>query len=141
MTDEQPKLSHVGKALCFFCREPMTIMLDPGLKQSLPDEAVYNLDPCEKCKKAMETGYILMGWNDQQKLPANPQPMDFERTGEWLVMTEEGLQELLKNNPRTLEGVKKLRYMFIPGKLARAMIQASEKVAVNPLVTTSVVTQ
>ena len=53
ITDYSEK-SYVGMSTCFLCGEVKELVLDRRLNASLPREACYNTEPCNKCKGYME---------------------------------------------------------------------------------------
>lgn len=102
------ELSHVGMSLCFLCNEPKEILLDRRLKNSLPRQAVYNHEPCDKCKGFMKQGIILISVRDGES-GDNPY-----RTGNWAVIKEEAVQRWMNdNNKDKLEEIIKKRVAFI----------------------------
>jgi hypothetical protein len=95
--------SYVGMSNCFLCGKPKEILLDRRLKDSLPREAVYNKEPCKKCKEYMEQGIILISVRDGES-GNNPY-----RTGGWVVIKEEAVKRIFNN----IEQVLKSRVAFI----------------------------
>ena len=55
----------VGK--CFFCNEDKEVVLLGRLPgdQEAPRSAVYNKEPCEKCKGYMELGVVLISVDEK----------------------------------------------------------------------------
>lgn len=105
--------SHVGMALCFFCGEPKEILLDRRLKNSLVREAIYDYEPCNKCKKWMEKGIILISAAEDsvQNHPENPY-----RTGGWVVVTEEALSKFPMSGKLKDKIIEK-RFSFVSDKV------------------------
>ena len=107
--------SHVGIS-CFFCGETIGVLLDKRLKKSLPNTPiVINMEPCDKCKKFMEQGIILISIKDSTtaeemgkggKLP-NPY-----KTGEWCVVKDDaGFWEIVDSDLSAY--AKRHRFMFL----------------------------
>ena len=102
---EQDK-SHVGMMNCFLCNEPKGLLLDRRLKDSLPHSAVYDKEPCDKCKEHMKQGIIIISTRDGES-GENPY-----RTGGWWVVKEEMIKRLIK--PKALlNDVLKKRVLFM----------------------------
>lgn len=105
--------SHVGMFNCFYCNEPMGVLLDRRLKKSLPMNCgAYDLTPCSKCEEWMKKGIILISIADSTteedmkgRLP-NPY-----RTGGWAVVKQEVIENLFSG--RHLEHALKHRFAFI----------------------------
>lgn len=86
MADEK---SYVGMANCFFCNEPKYILMDKRLKNTLPRNAIYDKEPCDKCKGYMEQGIIIISVRDDETDRENPY-----RTGGWWVVKEEAFKNI-----------------------------------------------
>lgn len=101
---------YVGMEMCFFCQEPRGIILDRGLRKTLPRQATYNTEPCPSCQKLMEAGIILISVRDgeQAKMVAEREMARAKwkregsrgkfrhldnpyRTGGWVVVREEAI--------------------------------------------------
>lgn len=71
--------------LCFWCGAPDGTVVIPGLLKGdaeAPHQAVWSMDPCDKCKENMALGITLM---EATLGPTNkPEP-----TGRWVVVTED----------------------------------------------------
>jgi deoxycytidylate deaminase len=52
--------SYIGMSICFICLEPKEILLDKRLKNTLEQNMIVDMEPCDKCKKHIETGVILV---------------------------------------------------------------------------------
>ncbi len=78
--------------ICFYCGEEKNeIILAghlPGDKEA-PRHAVWNMEPCDKCKEYMEQGIILISVKDNTS-KENPY-----RTGGWVVVKEEALKQII----------------------------------------------
>lgn len=99
--------SYVGMSNCYLCNKPKEILLDRRLKNSLPQSAVYNKEPCDECKKYMEMGIIFIGVKDGEQDKNNPY-----RTGEWCVLKDDAV----KNMPMEKElktSILKMRVAFV----------------------------
>lgn len=80
--------SYVGMMLCFYCQEPMGLVLDRKLRDIIPEKGTYNTEPCDQCKSWMEQGVILISVKDGEDGP-NPY-----RTGGWCVVGEVAFDEV-----------------------------------------------
>ena len=99
--------SYVGMSNCYLCNKPKEILLDRRLKNSLPQSAIYNKEPCDKCKKYMETGIIFIGVKDNEQNHENPY-----RTGEWCVLKEEAVKSMPMND-ELKTSILKMRVAFV----------------------------
>ena len=104
--DNYAEKSHVGMSLCFFCNEPKEIFLDRRLEKSLPREAVYNHEPCDKCKEYMRQGIIVISVRDGENRD-NPY-----RTGGWWVIKEDALTNCI-DDKKLQEDILLKRVVFI----------------------------
>ena len=52
--------SHVGLMVCFYCGEEFGVALDKRLQNSLPLRAIYNMEPCPKCREVLDTGGMIL---------------------------------------------------------------------------------
>ena len=101
--------SYVGMSNCFFCNEAKEILLDRRLRNSLPRSAVYNHEPCDKCKGYMQQGIILISVNEKlTKDMQNPY-----RSGGWCVIKEEAIRRMLQPGD-LLNDILKKRMAFVP---------------------------
>ena len=82
----------VGMATCYICGEPKHILLDRRMKKSLPKQACYDQEPCDKCKEHTKKGIILISVRDGEK-GGNPY-----RTGGWVVMKEEAAKRMFNDD-------------------------------------------
>lgn len=82
------KKSHVGMGTCFICGEVKELILDTRLENTLPREACYNKEPCNKCKELMKQGIIVISVEDGES-GDNP-----HRTGGWWVIKEDALLKI-----------------------------------------------
>jgi len=60
--------------LCFICGESKSVMLFGRMRndEEAPRQAVMNHEPCDKCKKIMEEGVILIEVKDGEEGSQNP---------------------------------------------------------------------
>jgi len=89
--------SYVGMETCFFCGETKnTLLLDRRLKKTLPREACYNKEPCEKCKGYMKAGIMFISVRDGEDGQKNPY-----RTGKMVVLKSSAVKLMLTTfNPK-----------------------------------------
>ncbi len=79
-------------AVCFLCGEDKNeIVLLGRLKGNAeaPCRAVFNQEPCDKCKEYMKQGVILISVKDNDPDQKNPY-----RTGGWIVVTEDCIKKV-----------------------------------------------
>ena len=107
--------SHVGMATCFLCGGVKHIMLDMGLKNTLPREACYDYDPCDTCIGYMKQGIILISVRDGED------GVDPYRTGGWVVVREEVIRRLGGEDNEVTDKALKRRAAFIPDTLWGAL--------------------
>ncbi len=83
--------------VCYFCNEPKNeIILAGRLTNDVeaPKNAVWNMEPCNKCKGYMEMGVILISVKNGE-YGENPY-----RTGGWVVVKDEAVVNIFgKNTP------------------------------------------
>lgn len=97
--------SYVGMSNCFYCNEPKEIILDRRLKNPLPQNAVYDKIPCDKCKGYMKQGIIFIS------VKAGSDKENPYRTGGWWVVKEDFVKRVIKG--KMLRDVLKQRVCFI----------------------------
>lgn len=88
--------------VCFFCTEPKNELILAGRlpnDEEAPQNAVWDMEPCDKCKSFMEQGIILVSVKNGEK-GNNPY-----RTGGWVVVKEGIFNEDCK--------ARKTRFAFI----------------------------
>ena len=86
----------VGMTQCFFCMEAKEVLLDRRLRKTLPRMAVYDHEPCDKCKDWMKQGIILISvrrGSDRK----NP-----HRTGGWVVIREDAFKRIFRDSDEAL---------------------------------------
>ena len=86
----------MGMTQCFFCGEAKEVLLDRRLRKTLPRMAVYDHEPCDKCKDWMKQGIILISvqQGSDQKNP--------HRTGGWIVVKEDAFKRIFKDSNEAL---------------------------------------
>ena len=97
-------------ANCFYCNEPKHILLDRRLKETIPRNAVYDKEPCDKCRKYMEQGIILISVKDGETDKDNPY-----RTGGWWVVKKKFIMRIVKDGT-FLDEILKKRVAFLEDK-------------------------
>jgi hypothetical protein len=97
--------------LCFFCnQEKNEVILAGHMKGDVeaPRNAVWDKQPCDKCREWMKQGIILISVRNGES-GDNPY-----RTGNWIVVKDD-LIEHMGIQPQTLkEHILKARVAFIP---------------------------
>lgn len=90
-------------SICAWCGETKEIVLFGKLKndEEAPRQAVFNLDPCDDCKKQMDKGITLAESLDG-KTP----------TGRWVVVLEDKVHLLIKDEEILKETLEK-RMCFV----------------------------
>jgi hypothetical protein len=141
--------SHVGLMLCWYCLEEGTgVLLDKRLRDSLPNRAVYDMEPCHKCKGFMEQGIILIGATEEsiaqipseqehhqrqvdalpyhQRKNARPFVPNPHRTGHWFVVSEDFVKRNF--NPQSLvDQILKYRWSFIDPEIGEMLKKQHEQ--------------
>ena len=96
---------------CFYCLENKNEVILAGVMrddQEAPRNAVWNMEPCDKCKEYMAKGVILISVDAQRTTDLkNPY-----RTGGWVVVTEAAIR-MVTNMPLQ-EQVLAKRVAFLP---------------------------
>lgn len=100
-------LNYVGLMKCYICGNDKGVVLDRRLKNSLPHSAVYDKEPCDKCKEYMKQGIILIGIRDGETDTNNPY-----RTGEFIVIKKEVIPKIM-NSPELIKAILKSRICFV----------------------------
>jgi len=100
--------SHVGVSNCFFCGETKEILLQKQFRKILPSSAVYNKEPCDKCKKYMKQGIILISIRNGETDMTNPY-----RTGMITVVTTETIEKIITSE-NLKQTILKERVAFVP---------------------------
>lgn len=103
--------SFVGMSNCFICGEVKELLLDRRLKPSLPQSAVYNKEPCDKCKKIMKVGILFVGVKNGEYEKAEDKNNPY-RTGQIIGIKEDAFMQMPINKELKQEIFKKrLCYM------------------------------
>jgi hypothetical protein len=95
--------------LCYVCNEPKNMLLLVGRlpgDAEAPKHAVWDKEPCDKCKGYQQQGIILISVKDGED-GDNPY-----RTGGWVVMTEDAVRRVLVGD--IVEDICKKRMAFVP---------------------------
>jgi len=96
--------SHVGMSLCFFCGEPKEVLLDRRLRNTLPRQSVYNLEPCDECKPKLAQGITFI-----EATVENGKPTP---TGKFAVITEDAFERIV-NDGTLKDAIRAKRVAFI----------------------------
>jgi len=88
------------------------------LEKEMYEPSTYQ--DCEACTKYKEQGVILVGY-DEEKSDLTKMPTHAFRTGEFLVVTVEGVKKLPIPEEFINQAIKK-RILFIPTQLAQQLI-------------------
>lgn len=119
----------LGTELCYFCNQPKAVSLRGRLSSdpSTPREAVVNMIPCDRCKKLMVGGVILISVKDNEmdkmaaemkaaietQTPYIPNP---QRTGGWVVVSDESIR-LMVTDDALRDRILKKRWTFVPDRV------------------------
>lgn len=97
----------VGMTQCFYCGEAKDILIDKFLRKKLPMLAVYDREPCDKCKALMAQGVMLIS------VAKNASGNNPPRTGCMAVVTDDAIRNFVR--PASLaESMIKSRVAFVP---------------------------
>lgn len=104
--------SYVAMQVCFFCGEPMGILLDRRLKKSFHSKEICTgYDPCDTCKEKMSHGITLIEVSTSPR-DATQLPMQEGAypTGAWWVVKEAAFTKPQEHKVQfvTMEVVEKL---------------------------------
>lgn len=102
--------------LCFFCgKENGTVVIPGKLKGDIeaPRHAVWDMTPCEECKKLMDMGILFIEVKDGEKGARNPY-----RTGRQWVLKQEAVERLIADEAMR-DNIIKHRFAFIEEHDAR----------------------
>lgn len=104
--------------LCFFCLEPKNEVLIPGALPNdmpAPQNAVWDWEPCEKCKDWMERGILLISFSESLTSDmTNPY-----RTGGWVVVKEDAVVRML--DKATARKAREVRFLFVTDEAWEAL--------------------
>lgn len=95
---------------CFYCGEDKNELIIVGRlpdDQEAPKNAVWDKEPCDKCKGFMDVGIILISTRDGES-GENPY-----RTGGWCVVNERVVRDIIKDG-KVLDTILKKRVCFVP---------------------------
>jgi len=102
---------------CLFCNEPKHEVILAGYlpgDQEAPTRAVWDRQPCEKCKEHMASGVVLISVRDGES-GDNPY-----RTGGWVVVTDDAIRKVIQT-PEVRDAILKRRVAFIPDEVWYSM--------------------
>ena len=114
--------SYVGMTQCFFCMEAKEVLLDRRLRKTLPRMAVYDHEPCDKCKDWMKQGIILIS------VRPGPDRENPYRTGGWVVIKEDAFKQIFKDSDEAL----RKRIAFVEDEVWDAVGLPRENKEVKP---------
>ena len=97
--------NYVGMESCFFCGKVKHILLDKRMNNTLPQNAVYNKEPCDDCKLVMEMGVLFIG---VKKGESGDNPY---RTGQFIGIKEEAVKKMISEP--LLSSILKKRVCFV----------------------------
>ena len=108
---------------CFYCGKDMGVALLGRLKDDVeaPRECVLNYEPCDDCKKYMEEGIIVIGVKDGSN-EDNPY-----RTGEFLVITEDGIGNIINPDSDLYRCIMEHRFVFIEHSVLKNIVSVEDK--------------
>jgi len=94
---------------CFFCMEPMGLVLFGRMKGGgeAPREVCLNHEPCDKCAGYMKEGIVLISASEEKGTSENPW-----RTGGWIVIKEEALRRIIVQE-ELIETIARKRFAFV----------------------------
>lgn len=87
------------------------------IEEQFSEASIYQ--DCAQCTEYKKMGVILIGY-DPARSDTTQVPEGFYRTGELLVVTDEGLQKLNLGKEVTQQALSK-RKLFIPSQLAQEL--------------------
>lgn len=95
---------------CFYCGEAKGVILFGRMKgdREAPRQVCLDHEPCDKCRRFMEQGIILIGV-DEAKSDDEKNPY---RDGKWCVVTEDYVHRVFKKGD-LLDSVLKRRCAFL----------------------------
>lgn len=95
--------SHVGMFCCPLCKEPMGVLLDRQLKNSLKQYNIIGPELCDKCKQRLkDEDHIIL--YEAEKTPKGPRLL-----GKWI---EVDLKPFLNDNEKENNFLKENRFGF-----------------------------
>lgn len=99
-------------SVCYFCGEDKNEVVLPGMLRGdaeAPRKAVWNKEPCDKCKGYMAAGIIFIGVTGPEE---ETQPFA-NRSGKFCVLREEAVKRILKPG-EMLSDIINRRVAFVP---------------------------
>ena len=87
-------------SVCYFCNEPKNEIIIAGRlpnDDEAPKYAIWNMEPCDKCKGYMEQGIILISVKNGER-GNNPY-----RTGGWVVINEDAAKQIFGDNCQAIK--------------------------------------
>jgi hypothetical protein len=108
--------SHVGMMQCYYCGEAYGIAIHTRMKKTLERQAIYSTEPCDKCKRYMGLGVILISirdsTTDEEMKPKGDSPPNPYRTGWFAVVKDDFIKEAIK--PESMvDWALNYRFLFI----------------------------
>lgn len=112
-------VGEVAIGRCYFCHTDKEVILRSRGKGEL-EHGVYNLDPCEECKKYMEQGIIVISIRNDEPPPEKGKIPNPHRTGGWWVVKEQAFKEIFKGE-ELIKQATKLRFAFAEDRTCEAV--------------------
>lgn len=113
-TGQEINKDYAGLENCFFCGDAKSVLLDRRLKKTLPHSAVYNKEPCDKCRKIMEQGVLFIAVRDGEEGKKNPY-----RTGQLIGLKDEAVKRMVKEP--LLSNILNSRVCFIEESVLKSL--------------------
>ncbi len=114
----------VAMTKCFLCGGHKDLLMNSKLTPAMAKhvKSMHNqctdMEPCQECKKHMETHVILIGI-DEEKSDQSEGAAGAWRTGEFLVVSDRLVAQIIKEP--MLADVLKRRVAFIPSEIAKEL--------------------
>lgn len=87
--------------VCFFCGEDKNELIIPGRLKGdaeAPQRAIYDYEPCEKCKEKMKKGIVMIGVTEIQPEDERPEIQEgLYPTGRWCLVTRNYIKRVFKD--------------------------------------------
>lgn len=120
--------------VCFFCGEDkQEIMLlgKIGAKNEdleAPMRAVYDYEPCDKCKALMAQGITLIGVNNTRAQEGQPPiQKDLYPTGKWCVMRPEAVKRIFDLPDEKMEAILEKKMVLMDDGIVANIIEQNDK--------------
>ena len=96
--------------LCFLCNEPKNEVILAGYMggKEAPKNVVWDKVPCDKCKKLMRKGVILISMDEAKSKGKEDNPY---RTGGWVTVTDDFITRVF--TPETATAILARRVAFM----------------------------